>query len=154
MVDGVVVDVKSASSYGYQKFKNGTILEDDTFGYVQQLSGYSNVLTPGETTAFVALDKVSGAICVSPLAAAVTASYKPEVRITHLKEVLASDVMPKVCYPPVPDGKSGNMKLAIGCSYCKFKKSCWPDARLFLYSTGPRWLTTVAKTPEVYEVPQ
>ena len=152
IVDGVVVDVKSASPFGYKKFKDGTVIEDDPFGYIQQISGYSNVLTPTQGPAFIAFDKVAGDICVSPVSISVASCHKPEDRISHLKQALASDVIPPVCYPPVPDGKSGNMKLATGCSYCAYKKECWPQARLFLYSTGPRWLTTVAREPDVHEV--
>ena len=152
IVDGTVVDIKSASPFGYKKFKDNTIVQDDPFGYIQQLSGYSNVLTPDTSPAFIAFDKVSGAICVASVSTSITEHYKPEVRIKHLKEVLASDTMPNICYPLVPDGKSGNVKIATGCSYCKFKKTCFPNARLFLYSTGPRWLTTVNRIPDVYEV--
>jgi hypothetical protein len=43
-IGGVVVDVKSASSYSFEKFRTGGFLFDDPFGYVQQLSGYANAL--------------------------------------------------------------------------------------------------------------
>ena len=152
IIDGVVVDVKSASPHGYKKFKDGNVVNDDPFGYIPQISGYSNILTPDQGPAFIAFDKVDGSICVSAVPVSVAKDHQPEVRITHLKEVLADDCMPNPCYTPVPDGKSGNEKLATGCSYCKFKKTCWPEARLFIYSTGPRWLTKVVRTPDVYEV--
>jgi len=152
IIDGVVVDVKSASPYGYQKFKNNTIVGDDPFGYIQQISGYSNVLTPGRGPAFLANDKVHGDICVTPVSASITAAYKPEERIAHLKEVIASDTPPDRCYPDEPDGQSGNRKLGTGCSYCTFRNRCWPDLRTFLYSSGPRYLTTVKKVPNVPEV--
>lgn len=152
IIDGVVTDVKSASPHGYKKFKEGNVINDDPFGYIPQISGYSNVLTPTQGPAFIAFDKVDGSICVSPVPVSVAKDYKPEIRIAHLKEVLASDRTPPVCYPPVADGKSGNEKLDTGCSYCKFKKTCWPEARKFIYSTGPRWLTKVVRTPDVYEV--
>jgi len=44
------------------------------------------------------------------------------------------------------------MKLPAGCSYCDHKSECWPKARKFMYSTGPVWLTTVVKTPQVPEI--
>lgn len=152
IVDGVLVDVKSASPFGYKKFENGTVHEDDTFGYIAQISGYSNVLTPGKGPAFIAFDKVSGDLCVSPVSVSIANDHPPAPRIEHLKRVIASDTPPPRCYEPVPDGKSGNMKLDVGCSYCAYKKDCWPGLRTFLYSNGPRYLTTVTKTPEVYEV--
>jgi len=58
----------------------------------------------------------------------------------------------------VPEGKSGNMKLGVNCSYCPHKVTCWDDAnngdglRLFLYSNGPMWLTEVQKEPKVQEI--
>lgn len=148
IVDGVVVDVKSASPFGFQKFKDGKVVEDDPFGYVQQISGYSNVLTPDKSPAFIAADKVSGNLTVMDVSTSITADHKPETRIAHLREVIASDTPPPPCYEPIPDGKSGNMKLDTGCSYCKYKKACFPNARKFIYSNGPRYLTTVARMPQ------
>ena len=40
MIDGEVVDVKTASGYAFKKFKEGTLAEDDAFGYLSQLAGY------------------------------------------------------------------------------------------------------------------
>jgi hypothetical protein len=60
----------------------------------------------------------------------------------------------------IPDGKSGNMKLARGCVYCRHKFECHADAndgkglRVFKYSTGYRYLTQVPKPPNVIEVTQ
>lgn len=152
IIDGTVVDLKSASSFGYKKFKEGTVEQDDPFGYVAQLAGYADVLTPGKPAAWWAVDKSTGDHCISELKTVVIRHHKPEERIKELKEVVASDEMPAPCYDPVPDGKSGNMKLPVGCSYCKYKYRCYPDVRLFLYSTGPRYLTEVANEPRVPEL--
>lgn len=152
VIDGVVVDVKSASPFGYKKFESNSIEQDDPFGYVAQLAGYANVLTPGKPAAWLANDKVGGDLCLSTLNTPIIKHYKPEERITHLKEVLASDDIPAPCYLPEPEGKSGNMKLPTGCSYCAFKFQCYPNARVFLYSSGPKFLTTVAKEPNVPEI--
>ena len=51
IIDGTVVDVKSASPFSFKKFANNTLTESDPFGYVAQLAGYSSVLTPGESAA-------------------------------------------------------------------------------------------------------
>jgi hypothetical protein len=152
IIDGTVVDLKSASSYGYRKFEEGTVEQDDPFGYVAQLAGYAAVLTPGKEAAWWAVDKSSGDHCVSVLKPTVIKHHLPEPRIEHLKKVVESDTPPPLCYEPVPDGKSGNMKLPTPCSYCKHKFRCHPDARLFIYSSGPRYLTTVAREPDVPEV--
>lgn len=152
IIDGVVVDVKSASSFGYKKFENNTVVQDDPFGYVAQLSGYANVLTPGKEAAWIANDKVAGDICVSTLAPVVIKHHDPETRIAHLKDVVANPIPPERCYPAVPDGKSGNMKLDTPCSYCKHKFRCWPGVRTFIMSTGPKYLVEVAREPKVPEV--
>jgi len=152
IIDGVVVDVKSASPFSYKKFKDNTLLENDAFGYIQQISGYADTITPGEGGAFLAADKVSGDICVMNVSTSIIADHPPLPRIKHLKEVIAQPTPPPRCFSDIPDGKSGNMKLGTECSYCAFKHECYKDLRTFIYSTGPRYLTKVVKTPEVYEV--
>lgn len=152
IIDGVVVDVKSASPYGYKKFEDKTVTEDDPFGYVAQLSGYASVLTPGQGAAWLAQDKVSGDICVSPISSIVVRHHPPEQRIEQLREVIANPEPPERCYDDVPDGKSGNRKLDTGCSYCSHKFRCWPTLRGFAYSNGPRYLTHVERVPDVPEI--
>lgn len=152
IIDRTVVDLKSASSYGYKKFEEGTVEQDDPFGYVEQLSGYASVLTPGKEAAWWAVDKSSGDHCIATLKPTVIKHHEPAPRIEHLKKVVESDTPPPLCYEPVPDGKSGNMKLPTPCSYCKHKFRCHPDARLFIYSSGPRYLTTVVREPDVPEI--
>ena len=152
IIDGTVVDLKSASSYGYKKFEEGTVEQDDPFGYVEQLSGYASVLTPGKEAAWWAVDKSSGDHCIATLKPTVIKHHEPAPRIEHLKKVVESDTPPPLCHEPVPDGKSGNMKLPTPCSYCKHKFRCHPDARLFIYSSGPRYLTTVVREPDVPEI--
>lgn len=157
IIDGTVVDVKTASPFGFKKFKEGTIVFDDPFGYIQQLSGYADTLTPGQPAAFLAYDKVGGDVCLSTVSSSIIAENKPKERIAHLREIVEAPEPPPRCYEDVPDGASGNMKLATGCSYCAFKDKCWEDAnngqglRTFIYSTGPRYLTVVKKEPNVYE---
>lgn len=152
VIDGVLVDVKSASPYGYTKFVKQTVTEDDSFGYTQQLAGYAQVVTPGQAPAWLAMDKVSGSICVSPLSQSIVKDYPVDERIAHLKEVIAQEDPPARCYEDEEDGKSGNRKLGTGCGYCAFKHSCYPGLRTFAYSNGPRFLTKVVKTPDVPEV--
>lgn len=158
VIDGHVVDVKSASPYGFKKFAAGELQpEDDGFGYIRQLSGYATV--KGLPAAFLAIDKVSGKLAISPLSEYAIKGHPPGPRIEMLREALAKDTPPPRCFPEEADGKSGNMKLGFGCGYCKWKHQCWSDAnagkglRTFIYSTGPRFLTHVTREPDVYEVP-
>lgn len=152
IIDGVTVDVKSASPQSYAKFERGTLFEDDPFGYVGQISGYASTLTPDTGGAFLAFDKVHGDICVLNVGPSITNGYGVEARIEHLKGVIESDDIPERCYEDVPDGKSGNRKLSTPCSYCAFKNECWPSLRTFLYAGKPRFLTDVQRVPDVPEL--
>lgn len=157
VIDGVPADCKSASSFSFQKFKDGSFKMEDPFGYIPQLSGYANALGEEERAGFLVADKVHGDITFAEIDEYDIKGNKPEPRIKHLREVIAKDTPPERCYDAVPEGKSGNMKLGIGCSYCSFKDECWKDAnngqglRKFFYSRGPVWLTAVAKEPKVDE---
>jgi len=157
-IDGVVTDVKSASTYGFKKFKEGSVAYDDPFGYVAQIKGYA--ASEGETKyGWLAMDKQNGHLTYlmydeSDTQAPINnlISYDMKDKVKHIKKVVKQKTPPEVCYEAVPEGKSGNMKLAVGCSYCAYKKTCWPNLRAFLYSTGPRYLTEVKNEPKVQEI--
>jgi len=157
VIDGVVVDVKSASSYSFSKFKDGSLAENDPFGYMDQLAGYATALG-GLNGAFLAADKTLGHLTLLSVPAEDLKALDSSARIDHLREVLESDELPDKCYPPEEEGKSGNLKLGVNCSYCAFKKTCWADAndgfglRTFLYSKGPVHFVNVAKEPLVAEL--
>ena len=156
VIDGHVVDVKSASTYAFKKFKYGTLAEDDPFGYIDQIGGYSTAL--GLPGAFLAGDKQNGHITLLQIPQQETEGLRIEERIEHLKEVVVSAEEPDRCYEAVPDGLSGNLALSVGCSYCPHKFRCWADAnggvgvRSFLYAGGPKHLVEVAKEPKVPEL--
>ena len=152
IIDGVTVDVKSASPMSYAKFERGTLFENDPFGYIGQISGYASVLTPDTGGAFLAFDKVHGDICVLRVGPSITNAFDVSKRISHLQEAIAAPTAPERCYPDEADGKSGNRKLGTQCSYCAFKHDCWPGLRTFLYSGKPRFLTNVERVPDVPEL--
>jgi hypothetical protein len=154
-IDGVTMDVKSASSFGFKKFRNNTLHEGDPFGYIGQLKAYAH--SEGETSyGWLAMDKQNGHLAWlqydekdtgAPYYDAV--NYDISERVRHLKKMVGSDVVPVHCYEPVPEGTSGNMRLDTGCAYCDFKYKCWPDVRTYYYSQGPKYLTTVVREPRV-----
>lgn len=156
-IDGVVVDCKSASTHSFKKFRDGTLAEDDPFGYMEQLAGYSKGLG-GLPGAFLAVDKQNGHIALMKVPKEELDALQIEERIDHLRDVVTQPEPPERCYDPVPEGKSGNMKLAVGCSYCPHKFKCWADSnngiglRTFLYSSGPVHLVQVENEPRVLEV--
>lgn len=154
VIDGVTVDAKSASPYSFSKFKSGSFLEDDPFGYIGQISGYRSELGT-ERAGFLVADKVHGDIGFAEVPKNVLDANRPQERIEHLKEVLSSDEEPPRCYSDEPFGKSGNRVLGVGCSYCAFKEHCWRDAndgeglKTYVYSTGPKFFTQVEREPRV-----
>ncbi len=152
VIDGVVVDVKSANSNSYRMFE-GKLDSSDPFSYIEQLSGYSRGLDdiPG---AFWVVNKELGHQKLIEVPVEDMQAINIDERIEYLKAALANkDEIPERCYDPVPEGKSGNMVLPVGCSYCSHKAHCWSDAnggiglRTFIYSKGPVHFTTVAKEP-------
>jgi hypothetical protein len=157
-IDGIVTDVKSVSTYGFRKFKDGTLAYDDPFGYVAQIKGYA--YSEGATKfGWLAMDKQNGHLTYlmydtedtqAPVYDLI--SFDIKERIDHVKKLVELPTPPGVCYEPIADGKSGNQKLAVGCSYCSYKKECWPSVRAFAYSSGPRYLVEVANEPKVQEI--
>lgn len=155
VIDGVLTDIKSASSFAFKKFKEARLTDDDPFGYIAQISAYATKNNRKEA-AFFAIDKNSSELCILPVHDMEMIDAPSRVR--HLKEVVKQDTPPARCYGDLEDGKGGNRKLAIGCVFCPYKKKCWADAngghglRAFKYSNGVRYLTQVGKEPNVEEV--
>ncbi len=155
-IDGVTVDVKSASSYSFRKFDDGTLSENDPFGYIEQIAGYAKAReTDG---AFLAVDKQHGHIAYLPFTRTELDVFDIDKRIEYIKQAVDSPEVPERCYQDEPFGASGNRKLAVNCSYCNHKKRCWAESnggvglRTFLYSDGPKFLTNVVVEPKVHEV--
>jgi len=149
LIDGKLIDVKTAAPFGFKKFKEGGLRWDDPFGYIDQLRGYAASLKV-QDGGWLVIDKTNGHLCThfenfehdEPI----------EKRIEHLKEVVESKEIPEQCYELVADGKSGNRKLPMECSYCVFKQHCFPNMKVFAYSTGPRFLVDIVNYPKVAEV--
>jgi CRISPR/Cas system-associated exonuclease Cas4 (RecB family) len=152
VVDGVLVDVKSASSYSFKKFENGLTEEDDAFGYLDQLGAYLYAskddpkVVHKDRAAFIAVDKTLGHITVDVQ----PNTYKDYSKLVELKKAVVSQKEPPPrAFSDEPDGKSGNRKLGTQCSYCSFKQTCWPGMSTYIYSNGPRFLTKVVREPDV-----
>jgi hypothetical protein len=154
-IDGILVDCKSASTSSFKKFNNGTLAEDDPFGYIAQISAYAEAHNDNEAAFFV-IDKQNGHLTLLKLHS--MEMINAEDRVKHLKKVLLEDTVPARCYNELPDGASGNYRLPVGCVYCSHKKLCWSDSnngqglRAFRYAKGVRYLTKIARIPDVQEV--
>ena len=148
VIDGVPVDVKSVTKFSEEKFKYG--LQDDPFGYYQQLNGYATVLN-SDSAGFVTIQKELGHVNYYPIevnrglfrmqaeSAVETVSLPNPDSIKRLEPVAASKT-------------SKNKKLCTSCSYCNYKKQCWPEMRTFMYANGPEFLVEVVDTPRVMEI--
>lgn len=155
VIDGCIVDVKSAASRSFQKFKDGSIASDDGFGYLDQLDGYlvgslSDPLVRNKQKAYLlAIDKTLGHMCLYEHTAREESIRK---RIRDFRNVIALDRAPPCTCETVADGKSGNIKLGTRASYNAFKYCCNPLLRCFRYKSGPVYLTKVVRKPDVPEV--
>lgn len=155
VIDGCLVDVKSASSFSFKKFKDGSIAQDDAFGYLDQLDAYlvgsaDDPLVRTKDRGFLlAIDKQMGHMCL----------YEHKVRpdsirnrIEEYKRIVSLAEAPRCTCGTVADGKSGNIKLDTKASYNVYKHCCFPNLRTFLYASGPVYLTKVVRKPEVPEI--
>jgi hypothetical protein len=154
-IDGELVDCKSASGYSFKKFANNNLVNDDPFGYIAQISAYSAGNNVKEAY-FLAIDKQHGNLALTRVHDLEMIDAKE--RVKYLKNVLESKTVPDRCYSDIPEGSSGNRKLAIGCVFCPHKRECWSDVnngkglRAFKYERGTTYLTQVYKEPRVQEI--
>jgi hypothetical protein len=157
IIDGMVVDVKSASKYSFQKFSSNGLREDDPFGYISQLSSYLYAskddpnVTYKKDAAFLVVQKDRFKLCLDRYDLSAELNNK-QAEIEKAK-ALVKGPMPEARLAPVPQSKtSPNTMLGIQCNYCEFRKTCWPEARTFIYSTGLTHLIDVKKEPNVTEL--
>lgn len=155
VIDGCIVDVKSASSYSFNKFRDGSIKDDDQFGYLDQLDGYlvgsleDPLVRVKDRAYLLAIDKSLGHMVLYEHR---LREQSIRSRIASYKSIVAASEAPPCTCGTVPDGRSGNIKLDTKASYSLQKYSCFPQLRTFLYATGPVYLTKVVRKPNVPEI--
>lgn len=148
VIDGVLVDVKSCSSFAYKKFQEGLNDDNDSFGYRAQLNTYNG--GKYERQGFLAIDKQNGHFEFFEIPHESTVDQMFE-SVRSARSVSA----PERAFELQPEGMSGNMKLGIECSYCPYKAHCWRDANggaglyVAAYERGPVFLGTMVRTPRV-----
>lgn len=148
VIDGELVDVKSASPSSFNKFKYHTLPQEDSFGYIPQINTYRAALKK-ERGHFLAVDKSAGKLHLDTHDADDVDYAK---LVDERREMLAHPEPPERGFQDESDGASGNRKLGLTCSYCAFKSTCFPGLRAFAYSRGPRFLTVVTREPDVPEI--
>ena len=124
-IDGEVVDIKTASGYAFRKFREGTLAEQDTFGYLAQLAGYEAAEQTSEG-GFLAFNKETGELALFRP----QDLDKPNIKdkINKVKQIIKSDSPPDYCFAEIPEGKAGNMKLPKECTFCPYKFKCRSDS--------------------------
>lgn len=149
-IDGVTVDVKSTTKFGVRKFEDG--LKDDPFGYASQLAGYG-VAKNTENLGFLTIQKELGHIAYHPLRNVAMEKHLFRARCDSAVDAVTGklDDLPRIV-PIAQSATSKNTKLATTCSYCAYRKRCYPEARTFIYSNGPEFLVDVVTLPKVPEV--
>ena len=136
--------------------KDGSLREDDPFGYISQLTGYEEA-EGTEEGGFLVINKENGELCFfSP-----DDLDKPVIRdrISKVVKAIKKTKPPEeLCYQPVDEGKKGNRKLHKNCTFCPHKFECFKDCnegeglRTFKYNRGLTYFTKVVSTPRVEEV--
>lgn len=142
LVDGELVDVKSASTPAFERFRTHSVTND--FGYLSQLSAYRTALGLPRAH-FLVADKTLGHICLDTW----TAEELPDVSqiIPQRLDEASKENPPHRGYFDEAAGEGGNRTLGLACSYCSHKGTCWPGLRTFIYSSGPKYFTRVNKVP-------
>ena len=97
-IDGVLVDVKSASDFGYRKFKDNSIYHEDPFGYIAQLSGYVQA-EEGDVGYFWAYNKNNSEMTLTELDE--LTMIDTSQRVKHLKKMVKNGNMPERCYSDI-----------------------------------------------------
>jgi hypothetical protein len=152
VIDGVLVDTKSASNRSFDKFVDHLELQDDSFGYITQLGAYLSASTGDplvvdkDIAAFFVVNKEKGELTLD-IQPATGVDYHRKV--DEIRGLLERDIPPERPYRDLKEGESGNRRLGPVCSYCDFKHTCWPGLRTFLYSKGPTHLTRVEREPQL-----
>lgn len=153
VLDGAICDVKSTSTFGFKKFNEGTLWQDDSFGYLEQLDGYicgsleDPLVRIKDKGYILAIDKQLGHLAL----------YEHKFREQHIRQRIRerkatiASLHPPACQcGTVPSGAGGNIALDVKASYNSFKYTCFPNLRTFLYAKGPVYLTHVSKRPEAH----
>jgi hypothetical protein len=128
-------DIKSASKFAFErKFSSYKYLkEGDSFGYVDQLWGYTlaeRVKYPDlKIGGWIVISKETGEMLVCPADPDDEDEYRRKLKATLERFLEADDTNFKREFPDVPETfykkPTGNRKLGVTCSYCSFKYSCW-----------------------------
>ena len=158
VIDGVTIDVKSTSRYGMNKFKKHLLRDDDPYGYVSQLSSYvyagrdDPLVKDKKRGAFLVVQKDNFELCLD------TYDFSKEMKdkereVSEIKKIVSGELPKERLATERQSETSENTKLCFTCSGCEYRKTCWPEARVFQYAGGRKeYLIDVVKKPKVPEL--
>ena len=127
---GRVDDVKSASDYSYKnKFIDlETLQADDPFGYVAQLVGYATAAGK-KVGGWWVVNKNNGHHKYISAKNVDVDAVLDKIRETY--DYLENDEPFERMFTDMPETyykkETGNRVICKQCSFCSFKKSCWPN---------------------------
>lgn len=145
-----VVEYKSMSEYSFREFeKNGL---NDFWGYATQLELYSLAMdAPGKI--LVGMCKNTGHLHDVVVGRAASLATRA---LERWDVILNRDEMPEREFDAVPEttynrktkerDPTGRTILDVRCSYCPFRATCWPDAKMELKGEKPLWVVSEAQT--------
>jgi len=114
VVDGELVDFKTASNWSFDKFKDDEI-KNDSFGYLEQISAYAHAL--GKKKAhFIVLNKNTGECKLT----SVNTIKNIEDHVIYVKDIVSKSTPPDHPVWSV----NANGELDMRCSFCGFKYEC------------------------------
>ena len=131
--DGKVWDIKSSSPWAYKnKWSKGyrALADDDSFGYIGQLYGYS-AGQDKEMGGWVVADKSSGEVIfvdAEPKSGELSELY---MKLSESVRKVESDAPFERCFEPEEEffnrKPTGNYRLGTQCSFCDYKHACWDN---------------------------
>ena len=139
VIDGMLFDVKSAATFSFQNFTRKGVRNNDSYGYVSQLSSYlygsrnDPLVTYKDRAGFIFFDKQFGNIAVRILDLNKELEEKEE-------EVLRKKQIVKQPEPPAREyeaeykstGSKENPQLPNNpCGYCQHKMECWGNLHVY-----------------------
>lgn len=130
-IDGSVDDIKSASAWSYKnKFESyNTLVEMDDFGYVAQLAGYAKGLKK-KAGGWWVINKATGDFKYVPASGLDIEKECDKINIS-LQKIKENKF--ERCFDAEVEffrGKpTGNKILCKTCSFCDYRKDCWPTLK-------------------------
>jgi hypothetical protein len=141
VIDNRLYDIKTTSKYAFKKYseKGGiqAIIEEDSFGYIAQGFGYAE----GEGVRFggwwiinkdngqLALYEIPDEVYDSIRGGALDLIRTNFTRVRRTKTIADIEKQFTDVAETYYNKPTGNRKLITACSYCPFRRHCWPEAK-------------------------